>query len=506
MPEALRDYQIEDLAFLIANPKGGLLHDPGGGKTPPVCVYIEYLWKYQGIKTYWAMPKSLLRKNKEELLRFTNLTHSEIQIIDGTPKQRAIQMGNKNAKVFLMGFKRFADDWENLKKLHPELKAVIVDEVHLGFKTIDSQRTKALLKCMRGCTVFTPLSGTLIDGRLDSCYPCIHIIEPRYYANHFSFKAQHAIMDEYGTVLAWHNHAKIGFILQKHFRRKSFAEIYGKEEKVIQHELCEMHPTQREAYDEFEAAALLELDDKFLEGSNPAVAAMRCRQIMGHPHKFKLLKEEELTGKEEALLIHLEDHRNRKEPILIFASLQPEQERLAALCAKEGFKVGLINGNVSSERRSEIDMAFRAGTLDCVVASPATAGIGFNWGHINHVVFASLDYQNVNFVQAYRRAIRGKRTIPLRITVLEYADSIDQRIFTIINTKSGDLHKVDDSYEKLDLGHLDKFNFKCAECSFENMFLGKNIQVARELAREAGWWVNIKDKDGHVCPSCMDNK
>ena len=506
MPEPLRGYQIDDLAFLIANKRSGLLHDPGGGKTPPACAYIYYLWSYEKKKTYFVMPKSLMSKNKKELLRFTNFSEHDIMIVDGTPKQRVIQMADRNAKVFIMGFKRFADDWKTMKAFHPELDAVVVDEWHMGFKSMDSTRTKELVKCMRQTTHLVPLSGTLIDGRLDSCYPAIHLIEPRYYASHHSFKMQHAVMDEYGTVLAWHNHAKIGFILQKHFRRKSFTEIYGAEQKVIQPELCEMHPKQRAAYDEFEAAALLELDDKFLEGSNPAVAAMRCRQIMAHPSTFKLLEPEELTGKEESLLVHLEDHRNNKTPLLIFASLQPEQERIAALCKKEGFRVGLINGNVPSSERVRIDEGFQKGEIDIVVASPATAGVGFNWGHVDHVIFMSLDYQNVNFVQAYRRAIRGVRAIPLRITIMEYSCSIDQRIFQIVNLKSADLHKIDDSYEKLDLGSKeDHYTLTCSDCEFENKFLAPSRNDAVAIAREDGWYINLK-VNNYVCPDCMESK
>ncbi len=303
------------------------------------------------------------------------------------------------------------------------------------------------------------MSGTLIDGRLDSCYPTIHIIEPRYYTNHFSFMGQHAITDEYGTVVAWQNHAKLGRIFKRHCVRRTFEAVHGKVEIVITPELCQMHPKQREAYDEFESLAILELEDKFLDGTNPAVAAIRCRQIMAHPHTFKLLKDEELTGKDERLEIHLEDHLNKNEPILIYATLQPEQERIAKLCAAKGFKVGLINGNVSSMERNRIDLAFQSGEINCVVGSPATAAVGYNWGHIDHIICSSLDYQNSNFTQAIRRAIRGKRK-PLWVTILEYENSIDQRIFAIVNKKSADLHKVDESYEKLDLGVKDIPN-KC---------------------------------------------
>jgi len=452
MPEVLRDYQISDLAFYLQNPRCANLSDPGTGKTPSVCVYMEYLWTKQGCRSFWVMPKSLLRKNRKELLRFTNFTPADVMIIDGTPKERIIQM-DSNAKVFLMGFKRFADDWERLKKLHPDMNAVIVDEIHMGFKSHKSDRTKALMKAMRVIEYFLAMSGTLIDGRLDSCFPTVQIIEPRYYGNHSTFMAQHALTDEYGNVILWTNHEKIGRIFKRHCIRRPFNSVYKNSDPIIQTEVCEMHHKQRVAYDEFEASAILELEDKFLEGFNPAVAVMRCRQIMAHPETFGLLKDGELTGKDESLLVHIEDHKNRgNEPMLIYSALVPEQNRIYQLLKKEGLRVGLINGSVSAERRAEIDEEFRAGTLDAIVASPATAAVGFNWGHINHIIFASLDYQDVNFVQAYRRAIRGTREIPLRVTVLEYEDSIDQRIFAIVNKKSSDLAKVDDSYGVLTIG------------------------------------------------------
>lgn len=456
MPLELRPDQIQDLAFYISNPRCFNLSDPGSGKTPPTCVYIEYLWTHENTKTFWAMPKSLLYKNKQELLRFTNLKEHEIVIIEGDAKKRLNQMASKSAKVWLMGFKRWADDWEKMMEMHPELNALIVDEWHMGgFKNPQSNRSQALFKAMRRLKYFLPLSGTLIAGRLDSCYTAIKIVEPRYYANHFSFMAQHALQDEYGTIIAWINHDKLGRIFLRHGIRKTFESVYGKEAKVIQKEVVPMDEKVRKAYKEFEEKALLELEDKFLDGMNPAVNAMRCRQIMGHPHTMNLLKPGELTGKDERLEILIEDHINSGTPVIIFASLKPEQQRIAELCTKWGMKVGLINSDVSPKKRGEIDEAFRNGNLNCIVGSPATAAVGFNWGHVDHVIFASIDYDNTNFVQAYRRCIRDKRNKPLLITVLEYEESIDQRIFSIVDKKSRDLSKVDQTYEKLSLSHVE---------------------------------------------------
>src|SRR6478736_2321161 len=77
-----RPYQIQDLAFHIAHPKSMNLSDPGTGKTPTACWLAWYHWSKFQRKTWWTMPKSLMKKNKEELLRFTDFTEDDIVILD----------------------------------------------------------------------------------------------------------------------------------------------------------------------------------------------------------------------------------------------------------------------------------------------------------------------------------------------------------------------------------------------------------------------------------------
>lgn len=446
----LRDDQIEDLAFYMCNDRCANLSDPGTGKTGSVCVYAEYLWNEKKVKSIWAMPKSLLMKNYYEMLDFTDMKPDEVVVVDGTPAQREAQMKNPNGKVFLMGFKRWADDWKTVLKYHPQTTALLLDEFHMGgFKNPRSKRNDSLYECMRRFKYFLPMSGTLIDGRLDSAYSAIHVIEPRYYPTHFAFLAQHALIDDYGNPYAWINHKKITKIFSKHCVRRTFDSIHGKQEVLFFHEGVEMDAKSRKAYSQLEAFALLELSDKFIQADNPAVESLRCRQIMQHPHSMGILKEEEFTGKEEALMVHLEDHANNKEPLLIFSVLEPEQTRLVEICKGYGFRVGLINGTVPAKKRAEIDEMFRKGQLDILVCSPETASVGYNWQHVNHIIFVSMDYKNVNFVQAFSRAVRSARQHKLRVTILEYRNSIDKRIFEIVDNKSKDLAKVDPTYQRL---------------------------------------------------------
>lgn len=122
-------------------------------------------------------------------------------------------------------------------------------------------------------------------------------------------------------------------------------------------------------------------------------------------------------------------HPWEDKPLLIFAVVKHQQERLVEICQKMGFRTGLINGDVSTARRAAIDEEFQAGRLDIVVASPATASVGFNWSHLDTVIFMSIDFMDSSFLQGYRRAMPGVRTSPLLIYVMEYEKSVDQRIF-----------------------------------------------------------------------------
>lgn len=446
----LRDYQVADLVYYMMNPRCGNFSDPGTGKTPPTCVYMSWLWTEKMVRTIWAMPKTLMKKNREELLLWSEFEPDDVVIVDGTPKQREKQMAT-DAKVFICSYTCFASNWPRMVEHHPDIDALVGDEWHLGFKSDSSQRSQSMYEFMNRSTFLVAMTGTIVDGRLDTAYPFINVAAPGTYSNWFSFKMAHAIENDYGQVVAWRNHHRIGEVFRKTAIRHSFEEVYGPEAKVIVPEFCEMAPKQREAYDEFEEFALLELEDEFLSGEQPGVNQIRCRQLMEHPQEFgPPLDKIKQTGKEERLEVHLEDHLRTGKPLVIFAAFRPQHDRLRKQCEKYGFRVGVINGGVSSKKRFEIDEQFRRGELDIVIASAATAGVGFNWGHVDHMIFMSIDPMDSNFVQAYRRAIRGQRETPLRITMPRYENSrVEDRIFELVEEKSALAHAVDDTKERI---------------------------------------------------------
>ena len=456
----LRDDQMATLVHTIQQPKSLVLSDPGTGKTPPICVN-QYRRIEDGCATVWVQPKALMPKNVKEVTRFTPLTQKDVAILDGTPAQMDRVMAS-NPQVLLMGPDRFKRVWSQLPE---RFKAIDVDELHMCFGGAKSARTGAFLASQDRFEQGVFMTGTLINGRWDSAWPAIHAIEPRYYPFGWDgFVADHAYLDEYDRPISWHDGDKLSKIFATHGIRFTFEQIFGKQEVVFETEWVAMNATQRAIYDEFEATALLELENFYIDGTLPGVATIRARQIMEHPNFFRDLRDPynlphvDITpgvrpAKLDAMEIHLEHHKQTHTPVLIYAALRPQMRQIAHLAEHMGMRVApIMDGEATRAEKQEADEGFVAGRYDVLVGSPPVCAIGFNWQwlaerELEHIIFSSLTYMDSDFIQGYRRGVRGKRHKPLRVTTQAYQDSIDIKVMSINQRKSRDAARVDPTRE-----------------------------------------------------------
>lgn len=444
MSYSLRDYQVEDLAVAIKNPRSFNISEPGTGKTPTFCALSWYYWSRKGKKTIIVQPNHLRSKNRLEVLRFSEFKPEEVVVLEKAhdtygPRKRigtdACQetgyinfLDNPDAKVFCVGFTFLKNYWEDLLEFHPEIDLVVVDEGHLGYKTFDSKASVELYGLMNSCSGFYYCTGTPIDGRLDSCFAAIHIIEPSYYGSYQGFLAQHAgFIDDYNKVLYWVNEEKVTKILNRHGVIRRWKDVHGDQARnVIFVDDLNMKPKMAEAYLEFDEMACIELDGMMLDGTNPGVATMRARQIINCPQVFGI---DERSSKEDYL------EGIAEVGTVVFASMPKEVEANAEILRGLGLKVGVMHGGVSHKQRVLIDEMYNDGRLDCVCATPAVASTGWNWQRTVNIVYTSLDYLDSNLEQSIRRGERELRERPLNIYFLQYADSVDQKVWKIVCAK-----------------------------------------------------------------------
>lgn len=455
----LRPDQIQDLGRLFFKERrcihGG---EPGTGKTPTICVLQRARWDKHGHKSVWLMPMKLLDKNFDEAMAWGDWSIGDVAIVDGTAAEceQAIHSG---AKVLLMGYKRFelvAD------KIPMDFKAIDIDEWHKAFGGHESKRTQALYRWCRARgddLWFVPMTGTAYNGKPDTIYPALQIIEPRYYGTLQAFQAMHHVIDPWtGKVTGYANMERLRTILAHHSIRRLWSDVHGPEEVVTEIARIDMNEKQRAAYERFRADALLELETFFVDGTKPGVAFTRARQIMEHPNVFPHLADPtappvdicpgELPGKIEEFIDDCETMSALGRPMLAYAALVPQQRQLLDVALKAGRRAALINGETPDREVGSIDRAFRSGELDTIIGSPKVADCGFNWQfcgstEVSDVFFPSLDYQDTTIFQAYKRAMREARRSALRLKIYTYRDSIDQHIMRLTKRKSVEAAQVE---------------------------------------------------------------
>lgn len=445
--------QIEDLSRLISTPNTPLFSDPGAGKTPVAAMYSRYAHDHLGYKVVWTMPKSLLKKNLLDIEQFGGFEKGEVVIVRGTPERRLALMKSPRAKVFLMTGTGYSNEWRLLLNAQPTCRVSIHDEFHLYYSSHGSKRTQEWYQACEYMFSVIPMTGSILKGRLSSAYPVFHAKFPLFYGDYQSFMSHHAIYDLQGRIEGWKNHDRLNVLLKQIGIRRSFAEVHGKENKVIQVHTVPLQGKHAELHAKWRAMGVLEREEDFLKSEgNGGLQVMRERQLLAHPESMGV-GFTETTEKDEELEVYIEEALYTGERLVIFSTFVPEQERIYKMIQKMGAKVALINGNVSGTKREQIDEDFKANKIQFVVASPQTAGVGFNWHFLHTVIFVTAEYQDDSFVQAYRRGIRGKRETPLRIIVMVYQGTIEQKILTIVDRKSRDANLVDETKEELTLSH-----------------------------------------------------
>lgn len=456
MSFTLRPDQIEDLGYFLNNPKALFLSEPGTGKTPVVNVLQRALWDEKNIASVWPMPDKLLEKNREEAFRFGMWSNPDDVVI-----ARSEADFQKPARVFLTTFARFRMSWKSLPE---RVRAFQSDEHHKGFGGHASGQTQAMYSFMqKQGEWFLPMTGTLYNGKPDTCFPVLNVIEPRYYGNYDSFKAHHHVVDIFtGKTSGYQNLAHLQMLLALHARRRLWAEVHGDHKPVIQIEQVAMEPEQRSMYEELREKALLELERFFVDGTLPGVNFIRARQIMEHPNFFPDLTTPGQTvdispgrrpGKLDLLDFHFENAAVNRKPLVVYATQIPQQQQIFEVARTYNPKIALLNGQT---KERDIDEKFRRGEIEWIVASPLVADAGYNWQwcgdqEVDHAIFASLDFRDTTFIQAYRRFMREARKSALRITVLKYRNSLDDRIAYLVNRRSREAQLVDPTREILEL-------------------------------------------------------
>ncbi|UUY79080.1 DEAD/DEAH box helicase [Staphylococcus saprophyticus] len=429
------DYQAYAIDKIIDNKRFGLFLDMGLGKTVSTLTAIEQL-KYDYLdvdKVLVIAPKRVAEDTwAQEVDKWTHLTHLDVSLVLGTPKQRE-QALEKNADIYVTNKENTKWICERFKKDWP-FDMVVIDELST-FKNSDSQRFKILKKKWPLFDRFVGLTGTPAPKNIMDLWAQIYLIDGGErlgkFKTHFRqryFYPTHQISD---NVFNWElksgSKDEIYKMISDVTVSMESKDYLKMPERIDTVKEAKLSKKERALYDELEQNMVIEndidddkdivalnsasLSNKLLQMSNGAVYADDGSITHIHDKKLELLDEivEESQG----------------QPILVMYNYKHDKERLQE---RYSFAETLDSDNYMER--------WNNGEIQMLITHPASAGHGLNLQYGGSImVWFGLTWNLEYYEQANARLYRQGQKKTTVIHHLLTENSIDQKVYESLKNK-----------------------------------------------------------------------
>lgn len=429
------DYQAFAIDKIIDNKRFGLFLDMGLGKTVSTLTAIEQL-KYDYLdvdKVLVIAPKRVAEDTwAQEVDKWTHLTHLDVSLVLGTPKQRE-QALEKNADIYVTNKENTKWICERFKKDWP-FDMVVIDELST-FKNSDSQRFKILKKKWPLFDRFVGLTGTPAPKNIMDLWAQIYLIDggerlgkfkthfrQRYFypthkvAEHtFNWELKDGAKDEIYKMIS---DVTVSMESKDYLKMPERVDTVkeaklSKKERALYDELEQNMVIENDIDDDKDIVALnsASLSNKLLQMSNGAVYADDGSITHIHDKKLEMLDEivEESQG----------------QPILVMYNYKHDKERLLE---RYSFAETLDSDNYMER--------WNNGEIQMLITHPASAGHGLNLQYGGSImVWFGLTWNLEYYEQANARLYRQGQKKTTVIHHLLTENSIDQKVYESLKNK-----------------------------------------------------------------------
>jgi SNF2 family DNA or RNA helicase len=275
------DYQEIALRYIYTVGSGGLLLDPGMGKSK---VVLDYIWLMQFKKVIIVCPKALLFVWEDEIA--VHRPELSYHVVGSTDWEKELP-GISGATVTILNYTKAVT-------LRAELAKVGYEFIHLDeflIKDPKTDRTKSLTDLARRIPYKCGGSGTLINNTIMDVFCPVRYLEPALVgSNYKNFFDTHAVtvipraggdgqQQQRAQVVAFKGKDIARSILEScsivmtkdkwlKLPKKNFRDIY-----------VQMQPEQREAYYSLMSNYITQVQGTFIEVDNPLVMMSKLYQI-----------------------------------------------------------------------------------------------------------------------------------------------------------------------------------------------------------------------------------
>ena len=437
-------HQLEAVDFLLKQEKALLLDGCGVGKSLEMILFAETL-KKRGIIDHCLVITGIagLRSNWEkEIAKFsteTSVVIGKYVTRNGTTRyrsmlKRAEQLKNKIDEFFvLLNVESIRDPKvvEAIKSSENNFGLILFDESH-RIGAPDTTQYNNLMKLDADFKVAA--TGTLIVNSPLSAFPSLKFTGNEK-ATLTNFKSQYCTFGGFGNKQI--TGSKNLEVLREEIAACSIRRtLYDVRADIppltIDVEYLEMEEDQQKFYEAIKEGVKEEADKIELKAGNLLALTTRLRQATACPSVLTTQAIESV--KVERAFEYIQEITSQGEKVVVFSVFKEPLHQLAAKL--DGFRYTLNTGDTPDSVAFDNMNKFQEDPNEQVfLATGQKCGTGFTLNSSMYLIFIDTPYTFSLFEQCYQRVHRINNTRPAFIKVLTCSETIDERVWQIVETK-----------------------------------------------------------------------
>jgi len=424
---------------MLSTPETFNMSDPGTGKTRVVIEAIRQL----GLPTLILAPKSILQcawgNDIEEFapeLTYTIATATNRSKAFGTDSQ--IVITNHDAVTWLV-------QPANQKYLTRFKNGILVIDESTCYKNPKSNRSKAAASIRDWFSHSTLMSGTPTpQGIIDIWHQMYLVDRGALLGNSFyRFRAATHTPVNKGPFTDWVEKEgvadAIADLISSVTIRNAREDCMDLPENLVVHRKYDLSPSHLKVYEQMKRHAFVELESGEVTAINAAVLLSKLLQVASGAVYDEYGEAHLIDTQRYELVMDLVDERDHS---VVFFNFKHQKNELIKLAEKAKMKYAVIDGEVSSSKRTDAVNNFQAGKLKVLFCHPQSAGHGITLTKGTATIWTSPTYNVEHFEQANARIFRGGQTKKTETILISANNTVDARAYKALFDKQLDMNNL----------------------------------------------------------------
>lgn len=338
-----------------------------------------------------------------------------------------------------------------------KLQMIAIDECHKNMSP-QSTQGKVILdikKRTEKAVQWIPMTGTPIKNKPTDVFTPLKLVDGHAFKSYYLWSREFCIFGGYGNheIMGYKNIPILKDMLQGNMIRRMKSEVLDLPPKIYYTEYVENTPRQQMLYEAI-VDALYQQREEILSTLNPLTAMLRLRQVNGSPELVDdtIVVDDKYivcNAKLKRLMELVDDVIERNEKVIIFSNWIDPLRTIYKFLSKK-YKTCCYTGSMNEADREKHKRVFQNNPeYKVMLGTIGAMGVSLTLTAATNVIFYDDCWTPADKTQAEDRANRIGSTEPLKVYTLLSKDTVDERVYQILEDKRAISNYIVDG--KLDL-------------------------------------------------------